>query len=308
MDEFGSGVLVLHKPRGMTSQQAVTRVRRMLDYAKAGHSGILDPEVTGVLPILFGSATRLAEYIMDAQKAYEAVVQFGSATDTQDATGQVVATGDPSGLDRAVVDAALATFVGEIEQMPPQYSALKIAGVRAYELARKGQVAPLVARTVQVLSCSLIDFTHVEGLVQARFSITCKKGTYVRTICHDLGALVGVPAHMAQLVRTRSGPFTLADAHSIDEVAEKGRLLVLTPEHAVTSLPAFTVTPEQAQRVFHGARLQVRGVAPLPVAQDVRLHGPSGQLLAIYTVLHAVPGEGLTLAAKKVLALQEVTV
>lgn len=307
LEEAKAGVLVLNKPAGMTSQQAVTRVRRLLGFSKAGHSGILDPDVTGVLPVLFGTATRLAEYITDAHKTYEATVVFGSATDTQDATGEVVAKGDPHSLDETVIDAALQQFVGVIQQLPPQYSALKIAGKRAYEYARQGQVAPLVARSVQVLSCQLLGVVHGADTVQARFVITCSKGTYVRTICHDLGCMLGVPAHMGTLIRTHSGPFTLADAHTFAELESRGRQLVLLPQAAVPHLPVVSATSAQGQRVFHGAPFWVQVADDLALGQDVQVHSLDGQLLAIYSVSQLQVGEGALLTAKKVLALQEVT-
>jgi len=301
LTERTSAMLVLDKPSGMTSQQAVTRVKRLLSFRKAGHSGILDPDVTGVLPILFGSATRLAEYITDATKAYEAFAVLGFSTDTQDATGQILATGDPAGVTDEQIQQALRSFVGHIEQVPPQYSALKVGGVRAYTLARKGIEAPLVPRTVRVEQIAHLATTRAPGKVTIHFRILCGKGTYVRTICHDLGKQLGVPAHMASLIRTQSGPFTLSDAVSLSAVEEQGRLLLMAPEVAVAHLPKIVVEEQEAVLVDHGARLRPRDW-PLAIGQDVRVHDQTDELLAIYTVV-----DNAELAAKKVLVTREAT-
>ncbi len=265
-----SGILILNKASGMTSQHAVTAVKRLLGVKKAGHSGILDPQVTGVLPIFLGRATRLAEYASDRRKCYEAVLEFGTATDTQDATGDVVARADPAGLDVTSIRNAFSRFHGVLLQKPPAYSALKIAGKRAYDLARAGQAVDLQPRPITVFELSIKDVHLYPGNYFVRFSIECGKGTYIRTICHDVGTAVGVPAHMRSLVRTCSGPFSLAEAHSLEEVAREGWNLVLAPDAAVTHFPALHLTEEQMSAVQHGQLVSC-------LVDDVDLVGDSGQ-------------------------------
>lgn len=298
-----SGILILNKAAGATSQQAVTAVKRLLGVKKAGHSGILDPQVTGVLPIFLGSATRLAEYTSDQRKCYEAVLEFGTATDTQDATGQVIASADPSRLDEAAVRNAFARFHGVLLQRPPAYSALKVAGKRAYDLARKGQAVDLQPRPITVFELSIKDMHLYPGNYFVRFSIECGKGTYIRTICHDVGAAVGVPAHMRSLVRTCSGPFSLADAHSLEETAVDGWSLVLPSDAAVRHFPALHLDAELMTAVQHGQRLNClrRDLHPAAGAQDrlVRVYAPEGRLCALYEIGESAENS-LALRAKKV--------
>lgn len=301
-----SGIIVLNKPPGMTSQQAVTRVRRLLGIAKAGHSGSLDPGATGVLPVFLGGATRLAEYVMEQKKEYEAVVSFGLATDTQDAGGRPVAEGDPSGLTEAAIRAAGEQFVGVIQQMPPAYSAVRVQGVRAYALARAGKAVETAAREAVVDALRVLEVDLAAADKRTRFSIECGKGTYVRTICHDWGARLGVPAHMASLVRTRSGPFTLADAQDLPRLLEGEAARVWPPEAAVGHFPVLCLAQEEKRVVLHGAPLIVDAARlswPEPRGL-VRLHAEDGELLAIYRVTEH--GDGLSrLVAEKVLGKED---
>ena len=319
-----NGIVIVNKPAGPTSQQTVTRVRRLLSADKAGHSGSLDPGTTGVLPVFLGCATRLSEYVMQERKAYEAEMQFGAATDTQDASGRVIAAGDPGRLTEAAVRRAAQSFVGEIRQAPPAYSAVKVNGERAYDLARRGVAFSLPERPVRVYSLTVLDVDLAPGSFRVRFAVECGKGTYVRAICHDMGVLLGVPAHMTALVRTRSGPFSLAAAHSLEEIAERPGEVVLPPAAAVAHLPAVSVDGETAAAVRHGAPFAwrrepdapaacgSRGGAPFcdPPAADagnperrVRVHrAGDGELLAIYRWAGGAPAERARLVAEKVLA------
>ncbi len=323
-----SGILILNKASGMTSQQAVTAVKRLLGVKKAGHSGILDPQVTGVLPVFLGSATRLAEYVTDRRKCYEAVLEFGTATDTQDATGAIVARADPAGLDERAVRNAFARFRGVLLQKPPAYSARKIAGKRAYELARAGREVDLQPRPITVFDLSIRDVHLYPGDYCVRFSIECGKGAYIRTICHDIGAAVGVPAHMRSLVRTCSGPFVLADAHLLEEVAQEKWNLVLAPDAAVEHLSVLTLTAEQMTAVRHGQPVDCpcgdlhpaqAGMGTMAVGaqeapdagcggaavgegargQFVRMVAPDGRLCALYELVEAHE-DRVWLRAKKV--------
>ena len=209
-----SGILPVEKGRGVTSFQVVAHLRRILRAPKIGHGGTLDPEATGVLPILIGEATKLTPYLTDLDKEYLATVRLGLTTDTQDVTGTVLERRPVPDLERAVVDAALGRFVGAISQVPPMYSALRRGGRRLYELAREGVTVEREARQVRVYAIALVDLALPDLVIRVR----CGKGTYIRTLAADLGEVLGCGGTLASLVRTRVGPYALADAVSWDEV------------------------------------------------------------------------------------------
>ncbi|KYP82188.1 tRNA pseudouridine(55) synthase TruB [Ferroacidibacillus organovorans] len=304
------GVFVLNKPLGMTSQQAVTRVKRMLQARKAGHTGTLDPNVAGVLPVLLGSATRLSDYVMESEKAYLATAWLGSSTDTQDHTGRVLAVSDATHLGDHEIRDALSTFLGVTMQIPPIYSAIHVAGRRAHELARAGQSVVLEAREMVVHEITLQQITRRADSLLVNFSVRCGKGTYVRTLCHDLGVKLGVPAHMFELTRTKSGPFSLADAHSFDELERGLASLVRPTEDAVPALPKLTVAKDALHMIFHGAPLFLTDA--FAAGQGVAFHVDRiigirvcDELVALYRV-REYEGDMWRLTAHKVLVQQGV--
>lgn len=260
------GFLNVLKPPGMSSAQVVGYVRRLLGGVKAGHAGTLDPEAAGVLPVMVGKAARLFDDLQDKDKEYVAEVAFGVATDTQDAQGAPVARGD-RWPEEAAIAAALPRFTGEILQTPPMYSALKQDGQRLYDLARRGREAVVPARKVTVHSLRLMGVTSDHG---ALLSVCCSKGFYVRTLCHDLGEALGCPAHMRFLLRTRSGPFGLDTALTLEALAEKaarGTLAgcLLPPEAGLGHMPMAEVPADLEKAVRNGghipwARFAVQGV------------------------------------------------
>lgn len=209
-----NGFFNVLKPPGMTSSQVVGAVRRLISGEKAGHAGTLDPQAAGILPVMAGRAARLFDYLVDKRKTYVAEIAFGAATDTQDAQGRVTVKGDqyPSLQD---VQAVLPMFLGEILQAPPSFSAIKQDGRRLYELARKGEMVAAEPRTILVEEISLGRETDNHGMM---LTIRCGKGTYVRTLCHDIGRAVGCPAHMRFLLRTQSGAFSLDTAYTLEEL------------------------------------------------------------------------------------------
>ena len=211
------GVVPVNKPAGLTSHDVVNRIRRLSRQKKVGHTGTLDPAVKGVLPICLGQATRIAEYIQSLPKRYWGTLTLGAATDTQDHTGRVTEEQPVSPLDPEQIDRVFRRFIGEIEQVPPMYSAVKVDGKRLYEWARQGREIKRSSRRVTVYS---LERTGIEGGEQPRihFDVRCSKGTYVRTLCVDLGKELGYPAHMSRLVRTESGPFTLEEAFTLDRL------------------------------------------------------------------------------------------
>ncbi|WP_120634638.1 tRNA pseudouridine(55) synthase TruB [Ruegeria sp. EL01] len=248
-----SGWLVVDKPAGMTSTAVVNKVRWAMDAKKAGHAGTLDPEATGVLAVALGEATKTVPYITDALKAYTFTVRLGQATNTDDAEGEVIAesTARPSDDD---IKQALSPFIGEIMQVPPKFSAVKIDGQRAYKLARDGEDVELTARPLWVEELVLVDRLDDDHVV---LEMTCGKGGYVRSIARDLGAALGCHGHVRELRRIWSGPFEAKDGLNIEQIDEMAKTTALDDylhplEIGLTDLPELKCTPEGATRLRNG--------------------------------------------------------
>jgi tRNA pseudouridine55 synthase len=279
------GVLVVDKPAGMTSHDVVDRVREVLETRKVGHGGTLDPDATGVLLIGVGRATRLLSYAQAGRKRYLATARFGVTTSTQDSSGEVLEE-RPVRLTGAAIEGALVSLRGEIDQVPPMVSAVRMGGERLYRKARRGEEVERLPRRVTVYSLHLIDF---DGFDCATLDVLCSGGTYVRTLIADLGEALGCGAHLEDLRRTQAGSFTEADAVSIDELkVEDLRPLV----DAVGDLPRLEVDAADAERVAHGQALDADGAPKegrfVAVVRD-------GNLLAVYA------REGRRLVADRVL-------
>jgi tRNA pseudouridine55 synthase len=257
------GWLVLDKPAGMTSTQAVGAVRRLYDARKAGHAGTLDPLATGVLPIAFGEATKTMPYAVDGTKHYRFTVRWGAATNTDDAEGETVAT---SGLRpaREAIEALLPSFTGEILQTPPAFSAIKVDGARAYDLAREGEVVELESRPVRIERLTLIEAPDADT---ATFEARCGKGTYVRALARDMGKVMGCLGHLIALRRTRVSPFEEEQAvslASLQAAAEEGgddalMHLLLPIEAALQDLAELSVGQNDAARLLRGQSVLIRG-------------------------------------------------
>jgi tRNA pseudouridine55 synthase len=256
------GWLVLDKPAGMTSTQAVGAVRRLYDARKAGHAGTLDPLATGVLPIAFGEATKTMPYAVDGTKHYRFTVRWGAATNTDDAEGVTVAT---SGLRpaREAIEALLPTFTGEILQTPPAFSAIKVDGERAYDLAREGEVVELESRPVRIERLTLIEAPDADT---ATFEARCGKGTYVRALARDMGKTLGCLGHLIALRRTRVSPFeeeqslTMAALQTAAENGEDALMRLLLPiEAALQDLAELSVGQNDAARLLRGQSVLIRG-------------------------------------------------
>lgn len=268
------GVLVIDKPAGVTSHDVVDEVRKRLKTKKVGHGGTLDPDATGVLFIGVGRATRFLSYAQSAPKTYRAEVVFGATTSTQDASGEVLET-RPATFSRNDLEDRLPDFTGEIEQVPPMVSAVRIDGERLYEKARRGEEVERPARRVTIYELTLVDFTDEDG-VAATLDITCSGGTYIRTLSHDLGEALGCGAHMATLRRIAAGGFTLDEAVPLDDVS----LETLRPlADVVRDLPATEVSDEDAALVANGRPLFFEDGLDEGAATAVR-HG--GRLLGVY--------------------------
>ncbi|WP_170515916.1 tRNA pseudouridine(55) synthase TruB [Ruegeria atlantica] len=248
-----SGWLVVDKPAGMTSTAVVNKVRWSMDAKKAGHAGTLDPEATGVLAVALGEATKTVPYITDALKAYTFTVRLGQATNTDDAEGEVIAQSDARPSDEDIKQ-ALAPFLGEIMQVPPKFSAVKIDGQRAYKLARDGEDVELTARPLWVEELILVDRPDEDHVV---LEMTCGKGGYVRSIARDLGAALGCHGHVKVLRRIWSGPFEAEDGLSIEQIDEMAKTTALDEylhplETGLSDLPELKCTPEGATRLRNG--------------------------------------------------------
>jgi tRNA pseudouridine55 synthase len=256
-----NGWLILDKTQGLTSTRAVGRIKRLYHAAKAGHAGTLDPLATGILPIALGEATKTMPFVVEGDKTYRFTVRFGAETNTDDAEGRVVETSDRRPA-RKEIEAALADFIGEIAQVPPRFSALKVEGARAYDLAREGETFELAPRSVTITRLDLVDHADDHCVLEAE----CGKGTYVRALARDLGRALHCLGHVESLRRTRVGAFGETDAVTMAEVeaaAEQGQdalLALLRPvEMALQDLPVLSLSSADAARLRQGQAVLLRG-------------------------------------------------
>jgi tRNA pseudouridine55 synthase len=295
------GILVVAKPAGPTSHDVVALVRRLAATKRVGHGGTLDPFASGVLPIFLGHGTRLVEYHLADRKGYRATICFGASSTTDDLEGELTPATGPA-PDRATAEAALAASVGTVLQRPPAFSAIKVAGRRAYAVARAGETVTLASREVTFHSLDLAswDDSDPERPV-AVVDVVCSAGTYVRALARDVGETVGSAGYLGALVRTSSGPFDLASAVPLDTIraaaaeSPAGLLPLLLPIDAgLEDVPEIVLTVEETQQVARGQFVKPAGGLPGP-AERYRLRGPDGTLVAI-----ASPSGGNRLAPDKV--------
>lgn len=283
-----NGILLLHKPKGLTSHDCVFKVRKIVKTKKVGHTGTLDPDVTGVLPICIGRATKIAEYVTGSDKTYEGEVTLGYSTTTEDFSGEKV---EEKLVDRVItrteVLSVLEKLTGPIMQTPPMYSAVKVNGKRLYEYARKGIEVERPTRNIVIHQLKLLDQREVfEGdMISFSFRVTCSKGTYVRTLAVTIGEMLGFPAHMSKLVRTASGSFTLNECVTFEEIEqrmEEGTMqeILIPIERALSHLPNITIDDTVALKVKNGSVLKAD---PLLEKHELLLiKDQTGVALAIY--------------------------
>ncbi len=288
------GILNIYKEKGFTSHDVVAKLRGILKTRKIGHTGTLDPDATGVLPVCIGRATKLCDMLTDKNKDYEAVIRFGLTTDTEDISGNVIKTREYNGTKEEIRDTIL-SFKGDIYQIPPMYSAIKVNGHKLYELARKGIEIDREARKCTIYDIDIISIS--DDLTRARIRTKVSKGTYIRTLCNDIGEKLGCGACMEELTRTRSGTFEINDALTLKQVedivhSEEDILKYLVSIEDVFSLPCYKINEEYEKRLFNGNELEKNMIAVYDKQcpkgflhtgeKDICLYFPDGRFAAIY--------------------------
>jgi tRNA pseudouridine55 synthase len=273
------GIFNIDKPLGMTSHDVVARVRRLSGQRKAGHAGTLDPMATGVLPVVLGKATRLVEYLADADKAYRAVLTLGATSDTYDREGTITPTPDALMPSYERVERALERFRGEIEQVPPMHSAIKVGGKKLYELARAGVEVERQARRVTITRLDLEAYNPP----QLQLFIECSKGTYIRSLAYDLGIALGTGAYLEALTRTRHGPFTLEGAitlEGLEAALREGtwREALYPPEYILRGWPTHAATAEEELAIRQGKTM---ALPPMAGRETMAAYTAGGELLAV---------------------------
>ncbi|MGY6630139.1 MAG: tRNA pseudouridine(55) synthase TruB [Wenzhouxiangella sp.] len=273
-----SGILLLDKPLGITSNAALGRAKRLLGIKKAGHTGTLDPMASGLLALCFGEATKVSAFLLDGDKSYLAEVTLGVTTDSEDAEGRVLEEKPVPRLDEAALETVLERFRGPIEQVPPMFSALKHQGKRLYELARKGEQVERPPRAVTIHDLELLGF---DGQ-RLRLAVSCSKGTYIRSLARDIGQALGCGAHLSALRRTGSAPFSIEQAVDLDALdglsREQARALLRPADIALPGWPQVSLDEAEATELRHGRPLS--GLEPIPPAGLVRVYA-AGRFMAI---------------------------
>lgn len=274
------GIVNVLKPAGMTSHDVVARLRKIYHTRKVGHTGTLDPDAVGVLPVCIGQATRLVEYLTDKEKTYKTMLKFGHETNTQDASGEITASTALPALSREAFCAVTRQFVGEIQQIPPMYSAIKKDGQPLYKLARQGLTVAVEPRSVMIHEINVLLYNQEGAMLEVR----CGKGTYIRTLCQDLGRACGSSAYMTYLMRTASGSFGIDRAVTLAQLEQSDHpeQFLLDMNSSLVDMPALTVTsPAMQDRIQNGLEQRIPGAAEQPDGTICRALSQDGQLLAI---------------------------
>jgi tRNA pseudouridine55 synthase len=273
-----SGLLIVDKPSGWTSHDVVAKIRKLAGTKRVGHAGTLDPMATGVLVVGVEKATRLLGYLMLAEKEYAATIRLGQTTNTDDADGAIIASVPVSTIAEAELLRAVSALTGQITQVPPGVSAIKVGGQRSYRLARAGQEPRLAARTVTVREFAVDAIRPAGDVVDVDARVTCSSGTYIRALARDLGAALGVGGHLIALRRTRVGPYLASQARTLEQLAADPAVIPLAAA-AAAAFPRRDLTLAQASALAHGARLEATGTGD----QSVAAFAPDGSLVALLT-------------------------
>ena len=271
---MASGIVIIDKPSGWTSMDVCAKLRGILKEKRVGHGGTLDPMATGVLPVFVGRATRAVEFAENGEKEYVAGLRLGLVTNTQDTSGETLES-HPVTVDRAALEAVLPRFTGPISQIPPMYSAIKINGQKLYELARKGREVERKPRNITIFELELLEqVSETDYLLRCR----CSKGTYLRTLCHDIGQALGCGGAMFSLRRTMAAGYTLSEAVSIEDVQAQRDTLLRPVESMFTAHPVYTLpSPGKETRVRNGGSITAPGLAD----DTYRIHGQNGEFLCL---------------------------
>ena len=281
-----NGIVNIYKEKGYTSHDVVAVLRKVVGQKKIGHTGTLDPDATGVLPVCLGRATKVCELLTDHDKTYEALLLLGKTTDTQDISGEVLEERNPGNLTEEEVRSCIESFIGEYDQIPPMYSALKVNGKKLYELAREGKTVERKSRRVQIHGIRILEM----NLPHVRMKVDCSKGTYIRTLCHDIGEKLQVGGCMEELERTKVGRFLKEDAVTLDEVRQKmeqgeGAELFTPLDQIFAELPAVTVTDAKAWMSYNGNDLPERFLLEKEEwtdGQEVRVYDSRKNFIGLY--------------------------
>ena len=277
MSQPKSGLVIVDKPGGMTSHDVVAKVRRLAGTRKVGHAGTLDPMATGVLVVGVEKATRLLGHLMLTEKEYAATIRLGESTSTDDAEGELTGTTSTANLTEEAIATAVKTLTGEILQVPPKVSAIKVGGQRAYKLTRAGAAPDLQARPVTVYEFSVTGIRHDQDLLDLDATVRCSSGTYIRALARDLGEVLGAGGHLTALRRTRVGGYRVEDARTLDQLAETFEVLPRA-QAAAAAFPRRDLTEDEAGRLAHGGRL-----APAGTEGPTAAFAPDGTLIALVT-------------------------
>ncbi len=280
------GILNINKPTGMTSHDVVAKVRKLLKQKRVGHAGTLDPAASGVLPICVGQATRVAEYLSESGKAYQATIVFGTVTDTYDSEGTIIRTASTQDLTLPKIEALLPAMLGEQMQIPPRYSAIKLQGQPAYKRARAGEEVAMEPRPITIYQLEIIDWQPSQPSTLT-LAVECSKGTYIRSLAYDLGEQAGCGAYLDGLVRTRSGPFPLSESITLAQLAgsaAQGTIeqFLYPADKAIEHYPALKLDEAMTERVRHGNTFQLEEQTDTLHEQSIaRVYDDKGQFVAI---------------------------
>ena len=283
------GIIKKKKKKGFTSHDVVAKLRGILHIKKIGHTGTLDPDAVGVLPVCIGKGTKLCDMITDTDKTYEAVMLLGISTDTQDISGNVLSKKDVAVDEKTLIE-TIDSFVGEYKQIPPMYSAIKVNGRKLYQLAREGIEIERSPRDVYIRSIHINDMNLQDGEPSVTMTVSCSKGTYIRTLCHDIGEKLGCGACMKSLSRTRVGRFYIDDSYTINQIAAlnlKGELSsIVTPVDSMFDYPEIRIKREYDKLLYNGNQLPLSAGKALDGNTDdkVRIYNESGEFIGIYSM------------------------
>ena len=283
------GIINVYKEKGFTSHDVVAKLRGILHIKKIGHTGTLDPDAVGVLPVCIGKGTKLCDMITDTDKTYEAVMLLGISTDTQDISGNVLSKKDVAVDEKTLIE-TIDSFVGEYKQIPPMYSAIKVNGRKLYQLAREGIEIERSPRDVYIRSIHINDMNLQDGEPSVTMTVSCSKGTYIRTLCHDIGEKLGCGACMKSLSRTRVGRFYIDDSYTINQIAAlnlKGELSsIVTPVDRMFDYPEIRIKREYDKLLYNGNQLPLSAGKALDGNTDdkVRIYNESGEFIGIYSM------------------------